>query len=440
MRVLIISSECWRDDSNGGNVLSNLFSGIDGIEFAQIYCKGGLPQNNICKNYYRMNDGMALKAILKHKSSFGEVLNYDDYPMNPPTDSEKDGFYNFFRLHDWPIFFVARDILWKISPYKSDKLRKFILDFNPDLIFAPCYASLSMLALDRWAKSIVDIPMISYISDDNYSLKQMRFDPIYWVYRLMIRHSIRKTSKLYNYMYTMTEQQAQEMSKELHIEMPILRKGVEIIEKERTYTRTSKNKQVKFIYAGGTYLGRDKILYRIAKALQELKDEGVLDYKFDVYTNSLFPDKYQNILNFNIHKSITSQELAQRYLESDFAFHVESFDRKYAYQTRLSFSTKIVDCLGSGCTTIAVCPSLNAGWQYLKANNAAYCIDDIEDVKNELRKLLTNDLLRDSINKNAKKCLIENHDINLIRQRLYKDFYSVVNTGKGNNNEGFTNK
>lgn len=441
IKMLIISSECWRDDSNGGNVLSNLFAGMDDIEFAQIYCKGGLPQNRICKKYFRMNDGMAMKAILKHKDSLGEVLDYKDYPENLTADLGKSGFYDFFRTHDWPIFFAVRDLLWKLAPYKNNKLKKFIIQFNPDLIFAPCYASLTMLSLDRWVKTIVDVPMISYISDDNYSLKQVRLDPVYWVHRFLIRKSIRKTAKSYSYMYTMTEQQAGELSDELKLRMPILRKGVNIAETAKRENDFSTS-QLRFIYGGGTYLGRDEILYKIVKALQELKKEEGIDFKLDIFTQSSIPEKYMKVLNSDcseVHKPITAQELRQKYLDSHIALHVESFIKKYAYQTRLSFSTKIVDCLGSGCVTVAVCPSINAGWQYLKANNAAYCIDRIDNIKNELKKLICDRKLMNEIRQNAYKCLIENHDINIIKENLHKDLCSMVQQRQGESNEDYSN-
>ena len=57
MKVLIISQELWSENNNGGNVLSNLFSGFD-AEFAQIYCSPGTPNNKICKRYFQITDSM----------------------------------------------------------------------------------------------------------------------------------------------------------------------------------------------------------------------------------------------------------------------------------------------------------------------------------------------------------------------------------------------
>ena len=64
MMVIVISLEVWRDDNNGGNVLSNIFDGIE-AEFAQVYCSSGFPKNDICKKYFQMTDAMAIKNIFK---------------------------------------------------------------------------------------------------------------------------------------------------------------------------------------------------------------------------------------------------------------------------------------------------------------------------------------------------------------------------------------
>ena len=69
MKILIISMETWKNDTNGGNVLSNIFKGFK-AEFAQIYCSTGYPDNNICKNYFQITDAMAIQNIL-HRTPMG---------------------------------------------------------------------------------------------------------------------------------------------------------------------------------------------------------------------------------------------------------------------------------------------------------------------------------------------------------------------------------
>ena len=59
MRILVLSKEAWRDDQNGGNVLSNIFSGFH-AEFAQITCAAAKPSNSLCKKYFQMTDSMMM--------------------------------------------------------------------------------------------------------------------------------------------------------------------------------------------------------------------------------------------------------------------------------------------------------------------------------------------------------------------------------------------
>ena len=72
MKILIISAEVWRDDTNGGNVLSNIFGGT-GYEFAQIYCNPGNPSNFLCKWYYQMTDSMMIKSILRKGKTWKKI-------------------------------------------------------------------------------------------------------------------------------------------------------------------------------------------------------------------------------------------------------------------------------------------------------------------------------------------------------------------------------
>ena len=79
MKILIVSAEAWRDDTNGGNVLSNIFAGFKNAEFAQIYRNSGEPFNSCCNQYFQMTDSMAVKNIVRHKK-IGKKNVYDNYP------------------------------------------------------------------------------------------------------------------------------------------------------------------------------------------------------------------------------------------------------------------------------------------------------------------------------------------------------------------------
>ena len=166
MKILILSAEVWRDDTNGGNVLSNLIKGLD-AEVAQIFCNPGEPDNALCKRYYQMTDGMVVRNFFRHRP-IGKELVYEDYPCNnnqteAVAEQPNKKMYSFFHNHRLGIFYFVRNFLWNHSNWKTDGLKKFIDEFAPDIIFAPCYGSKFMLRLTRFVADRTGKKVISYI-------------------------------------------------------------------------------------------------------------------------------------------------------------------------------------------------------------------------------------------------------------------------------------
>lgn len=428
MKVLIISAEVWRNDKNGGNVLSNIFEGT-GYEFAQIYCNPGQPINSLCKKYYQITDSMLVRNILKG-SRVGKEFIFEDFPNENKEKRqeavlENKKIYGFFRRHRLESFYVMRSLLWKLAKWKSPELEKFIRDFQPDIIFAPCYASHEMLALDRYVKDIVNKPMISYISDDNYSVKQFRISPIYWGNRFILRHNMRKTFPFYELVYTMTDEQMEEYTQELKCNMKILKKYGEFSERN---VKHEVNTPIRLIYAGGIYCGRWKTLAKIVECLRKINHKKV-QMVLDIYTGNKLTDKQMSLLhdgrNAYVHKSISTKELKQKYKESDIALHVESFSLKYKLLTRLSFSTKIIDCLESGCAVMAICWKQHSGYTYLKKEDAAICIDSTEKIEGVLQHIVDNPEQILLYSKKAFLCGKRNHQKEIIQKYLKKDFETI---------------
>lgn len=73
MKILVLSYEAWNDITNGNNVTSNWFEGMD-AEFANIYASPGEPYNQCCQKYYQITDSMMLKSIISGKKAGKEVV------------------------------------------------------------------------------------------------------------------------------------------------------------------------------------------------------------------------------------------------------------------------------------------------------------------------------------------------------------------------------
>ncbi|MCE9256764.1 hypothetical protein K0G60_04890 [Bacteroides fragilis] len=427
MRILVLSKEAWRDDQNGGNVLSNIFSGFH-AEFAQITCAAAKPSNSLCKKYFQMTDSMMMDYCrhLGNSNTIGRVLNYEEYPKaeyDPHADVEVRGIKKWIGGETVRI---AREFFWWVAPWHTKRLDDFVLAFNPDVIFAPCYGNHYMLRLTRIVHSLTRKPVISYISDDFYTNRQYRLSPLYWVNHFLLRKHVRQTITCYKLVYTMTEEQKLQCEKDFGVPMKIVCKsGVFPPEKEKT----SVNNPIKFIFAGGIYLNRWKTLVHIAEAMRRINRDGI-KMQLDIYTNNRLSPQQERLINDGttsiLHNGVSLEKLKEVYAASDIALHVEAFDLKSRWTVRLSFSTKIVDCLESGCATMAICDEKQAGWAYLKRNDAAICISSLPDIERVLREVLEHPERIIEYQRKAFRLGRKYHNKEQIQKEIRQDFLNVM--------------
>lgn len=429
MKVLIISAEVWQNGKNGGNVLSNIFSDTN-FDFAQIYCNPGEPNNVICKRYYQITDKMLLQNIFFGKS-VGKTILYEEYPgikalRSNSTEEKANSLISLIKKINLPIFHACRSLLWWVGNWKNESLKTFICEYQPDIIFAPCYASHAMLAISRFAKALTGAPVISYISDDCYGLKHLRVSLIFWANRFLLRHNIRKTMKIYDLLYTMTDEQKEQCECDFGVPVKILRKSGKFLESNE---KSTVNAPIRLIYAGGVYLNRWKTLLALGKAIQRINRDGT-KMVLNVYTDNTLSCKPLNILNDGVstfvRNAVSAEELKNIYSLSDIALHVESFDIKNRLAVRLSFSTKIVDCLDSGCAVMAICDSKQAGFAYLKRNDAAICIDSLKEIETVLRKIVDNPDILIDYQQRAFRLGRKHHNAETTKKGIISDFNKIL--------------
>lgn len=420
MNILIVSYEAWRDTNNGGNVLSNIFRAFPDAKLAQLYCSGEMPQNSVCQAYFQISDSMLLS------SQKGRALEEKDYSVdetgtaNVAENRVKNRVPSLLKE---PVL-LARELLWAVFRWKTPELEDFIRDFKPDLIFAPCYAYYHVSKLALYAKEVAGCPMISYISDDNYSLKQLRFSPSFWINRLITRKWIRRHFAACSLVYTMTDMQKEEYEAKLKRPMKVLCKSAEFTPRE-----SAVGSPVRFIYAGGLYLNRWRMLSKLAEAIRALNRDGIRA-ELHIYSGSQLKESRVNRLHDGthsfLHGAIPFSELTERYREFDVAVHVESFDLKNRLITRLSFSTKIIDCMNSGCAILAVGPDTQAGIAYLREHGAAACVCDPKELSSTVRGLVDHpEQIRDYAQR-AHQLGKQNHDRAVIEKHLKQDFREVI--------------
>ena len=279
----------------------------------------------------------------------------------------------------------VRDMVWRYGKINRAALREFIEDFKPDIVFSQRKASFRICRVEREVNKIIpEIPMIVYTADDEYSLKQVSFSPFFWIRRSLLRPYMRRNVKFYSKYYTDAESQGEEYARLFKVDTGFLSKCGEF-DIGKIHEKT--NSPIKLVYTGKLYCNRDKTLELLAKAIAKVNGDEE-KFKLEIYTQSPYKKKYRKWLDNKTHSEIKgripSDEVPKVYSNADIALHVESFDLKNRLLTRYSFSTKIIDCLATGCAVMAICHKSQNGLIHLKKHNAAITISDKKEIEGVL--------------------------------------------------------
>lgn len=420
MKILVISQPAWSNENNSGNTLSNVFAGFD-AEFANIYFSEGIPNNSICNKYFQVTDYQLLQHLLKRKPVGRIIKKIDEVGINGVI------FEKSAKKHKNAFLLLMREILWEITRIDTDEMKNFISAFKPDVIYAPSYGNLHMQRIVRNIHYKTGLPVVSLISDDLYNYHKEDKSLFGWINKTMLRKSMHRTFAIYSLIYTMTLEQKNEYEAIFHVPMKIMRKNAVVEYKAHPFISP-----YHMIYAGGLYLGRLQTIEKVAEALTEINKDKIA-VLLDIYTNTALTEEDRSHLLKNecvaIHDSISYSELLMKYQESDIALHTESFDPMFSDYTRLSFSTKIVDCLQSGTAVLAIGPRNNAGVAYLEREKAAVCCTDIDTIETSIRSIIK-DL--PYWQKQAKLCILKNHNAAVNTQLMEQDFHNVIDSSKRN--------
>ena len=427
-RILIVSSEVWRDEISGGNVLTNLFSGfMYEYEFAQVYTNSQLPSNLVCKSYFHLAEG-EMFGSLKRRSPFGKSLFFENFPKNDPEcqkseDITSRGFFSFARKLRWEIMQTIRYAFWRYSKWETPALKKFIVDFNPDFVFAPMYYDLHVLRLDRYISRLTGKRLIAYVYDDHLSLKQFSLSPFYWINRVILHFAVIRTAKYYGLLYSMTQEQIDEYEPILKVPMKLLKKGGDFYKIDPKLEKL--NDPLRIIFGGNLFYKRDAVLQKVVRAIQKINIDKVKIQLF-VYTQAPLTAELKDMLHDGrssfLMGKVSNEELMKIYSKSDIALHVESMGLKQRLITRLSFSTKIIDLMTAGRCLVAICWAKSAPFRYLQAEDAAICISDPDKIQMQIQQLVDNPELIREYGIKSWKCGKKNHDIQQITEELKKDF------------------
>ena len=390
MRILVISRTPWRKDNSFGNTYSNFFSKMEDVEIANIYLGDGWPDkdNKNLVSYYCLSEEKMAKSIIKRglSKSVGFQFSPDSIPDSKQNDKKQQSHYkslfSMAKVKRWNVLFCIREFIWKHGKYDKQDVLKFVKDFKPDVIFLSFYYAKYVSNFALFLKRYIDVPMISEAAIDIYTLKQLSFDPIFWLHRLGVRKVVRKTADKSEFLFVISEKQRREYTNILNKHCKVLYKAPDNHRKLYDYSRM--NNPVKFLFTGNISSRRWKSLSLLGNVLKELKFG-----QLDIYTPTpLTRIMKKSLANSVVHNPVSAQEVVKLQNEADVLIHAESFDLKSKLAVRYSISTKVMDYISTERCILAIGPSDVASIEFLKDKNLALTAsskDEIMEVVKEIR-------------------------------------------------------
>ncbi len=421
MRILVISNSEWDDNNSFGNTFNNFFSGIEDVEIANIYCREGHPNTKICSRFLKICDKDLVKSIIHKNYDPAKVVFSSEDNKKNTSDSSRN-IFDFIKRKRWSIFFILREILWSFSNYKKQTFKDFIEDFSPDLIFLPTYSFAYINKMALYIQKKYNLPMVSYMSDDEYSFRRLKISPLFWILRFyQSKWSVKglRKSKL---VYVISETQKNECKKDLNIECKVLTKCADFSDDKKPEFKVPE-KVLKMVYAGNISKGRYEILSKLAKSVEEINKESK-KFELDIYTLTALTDKQKICLStdaVHLHPPVSYEKIREIQKNSDILLHVECFNLQEKLEVHQSFSTKIVDYLETNRCIFAIGDDYCASIQYFMKNDCGIVAKNSNEIKSCLLKLSQNqDLLRYYAEK-AWETGKKNHDKSVVRKMLEND-------------------
>ena len=401
---------------------------MDDVELASVYTRSGAPDKEISQAFC-ITEKMLIRNLIKNTPVGIQVESADNSEKQKVQSTKNEQkLFNFIKGRRWRIFFWIQDFIWKIGRWKSPELKKFVEEYNPDIVFTLLSDSVILNKLILHIVKLANKKLVLYAWDNNYSLKQFQLSPLYWIRHLKNRKAMRKVVEKTDLLYVISDVQKTDYEKAFNRECKILTKGADF--STEAPVKKEYNQPLQMVYTGNIGMNRWKSLGAIASTLEKINENGV-KAQLRIYTGNSVTTKISKALNKGkssfVMGSVTADEVLKIQDEADMLVHVESKDLKNKLLVRQSFSTKIVDYLKSARPILAYGPKDVASIHYFIKNDCGIVASDEKELYEKLKSVVDNTKELNLLAKKSYECGRKNHNKSDIYEMLRKDLCIDIN-------------
>lgn len=434
-KVLVCFVMPWNDNGSQHS-LAEIFSRWDKDKLALVYARAELPNTQYCDRFFRINENAMVKSMFNRKVKTSSVVHNSDKAVidseAQELEKEKKRYRNTSKRRNWFMVY-ARELVWKFGKWKTAELKKFIDDFDPDIVFIPLDSNMYMIRLYRFIAHYSKKPVVSYITDDIVTCNSLLTQPIDIFRKLYFVHNNGKIVRRSKKVFTMTPMAKAEVDKKFGVESSILTKPVDF--STLSFTEKQVGTPLKMVYTGVLSIGREKSLCEIAKVVARINKDGE-KIRFEIYSSDTPRKGNKKVLNskgVSFCGNISREAVKEVQKQADIVVFAESLSFRFKGLARLSFSTKLTDYFASSSCIFALGLEDIAPMEYLKSNDAALTVNRYEDIEEKLRLLCDNPELVREYGRKAFDCGRKNHNKDMILSDFEEEMLKVYSECKGKN-------
>ena len=425
MRLLIISDYPWNKNNSFGKVFTDIFGGIDNFEILNIYCMGGNPKTEMTNiKYFQISMGQIVANLKNKKNPVGKIIEPDNIDEKDEMGKTETKWMNVARKTHLRIFGWGRRFIWWIGRWRNERLINVVKEFDADVMFTPIFKQSYMNAVDQFVYKAKPTKMVGYYGDDNYSLRQFSLNPLFCFDRLTQRGKVKKTIKLCDYLYVVSEVGKESAEKYFKKECIIMANG-NVFDGEPTF-KTEYNKERKLVFTGNLGNHRWEELLRIGRTIDKIGGGATLDIYSATQLKKSILKKYEKCKAITFRGKVPYTEIERIQKESDVLVHVESFRLKEWLAVRESFSTKIVGHMVACRPQLAIGDARCGSIDHLIRHDGAIVVSDKNKLEETLKKIIVDDEFLTDYAKRGWECGVKLHNRKDIQANLKRELEELV--------------
>lgn len=416
-KTLVLGVDAWRSDGPS-NTLPNIFSCWDPNKVALIYTRSSYPNDSVSNKYFQISENKVLKSILKPWLKTGQEQKNEAVDISKDILQERKRYAKAHKKHS-DFMTLCREVVWFLGHWKTHELKKFISDFEPDVLFLPIYNNWYLCRIEAFLVGITKKPYVVYYADDDYSYEACK-GLLSYFHRFILRKYVKKLIVNSSDVFAIVDKVKEEIDTKFGKECKILTKGVDFSKKE--FYKKTVDYPIRFVYTGNLLIGRDDSLLLIADALKQVDPYGERAI-LDIYSQTELPEETISKLNngsCHFHGAVNRQEVDQVQQNADVLIFAEALSGQYVRAARMSFSTKLTDYMANGKCIFAVGINEIAPIHYLKKYDAAIISTSKEDLLETIRNLLEQPKLIEEYAQKSFMCAKSNHNKTIVDEAFYK--------------------